>query len=202
MSYRTENKFILSKKKLFEFKQWLNQNRYSILFEKRIVNSIYFDSKNFMIYKDSIEGTTPRKKIRIRTYSEFFFHKNNKFNLEIKISSTEGRYKKTKELNDKIDTFLIGYNDNQYGMCFPVLNVSYEREYFIKDNSRITIDTNIKYSNINGKVKNNYSYHEDNYVVENKLTNNDKNEILEFFPFSNARFSKYCNGIEKVYSKI
>ena len=40
MSFRTENKFILSKKKLFEFKQWLNQNKYSILFEKRYINSI------------------------------------------------------------------------------------------------------------------------------------------------------------------
>ena len=202
MSFRTENKFILSKKKLFEFKQWLNQNRYSILFEKRYINSIYFDSKNFMIYKDSIEGTTPRKKIRIRTYSEFFFHKNNKFNLEIKISSTEGRYKKTKKLNDEINTFLAGYNDAQYGICFPVLNVSYEREYFIRDNSRVTIDTNIKYSGVNGRIKNNYSYNEDNYVVENKLTHNDDNEILKFFPFSQTRFSKYCNGIEKVYSEI
>ena len=98
MSFRTENKFILPKKKLFEFKHWLNKNSYNILFEKRHINSIYFDSKNFMIYKDSVEGTTPRKKIRIRTYSEFFFDKNNKFNLEIKISSTEGRYKQTKEI--------------------------------------------------------------------------------------------------------
>ncbi len=202
MSFRTENKFILSKKKLFEFKKWLNQNSYSILFKKRHINSIYFDSKNFMIYKDSLEGTTPRKKIRIRTYSEFFYDKNNKFNLEIKISSTEGRYKKTKEIKDGINTFLNGYNDNQYGMCFPVLNVSYEREYFIRNNSRITIDTNIKYFSINGKVKSNYCYYEDNYVVENKLTNNDRNEMLEFFPFSQARFSKYCNGIEKVYSKF
>tara|TARA_Y100001970_G_C14074338_1_gene771138 strand:+ start:387 stop:995 length:609 start_codon:yes stop_codon:yes gene_type:complete len=202
MSFRTENKFILPKKKLFEFKHWLNKNSYNILFEKRHINSIYFDSKNFMIYKDSVEGTTPRKKIRIRTYSEFFFDKNNKFNLEIKISSTEGRYKQTKEINDGINTFLIGYNDNQYGICFPVLNVSYQREYFIRDNSRITIDTNIKYSSVNGRVKSNYCYYEDKYVVENKLTNNEKNEMLEFFPFSQTRFSKYCNGVEKVYSEI
>ncbi len=202
MSFRTENKFILSKKKIFEFKQWLDQNNYSILFEKRYINSIYFDSKNFMIFKDSIEGTTPRKKIRIRTYSKFFFNKNNKFNLEIKISSVEGRYKKTKELNDGVNTFLIGYNDNQYGTCFPVLNVSYEREYFIRDNSRVTIDTNIKYSSVNKRVISNYCYHESNCVVENKLTKNDNNEILKFFPFSQVRFSKYCNGIEKVYPEI
>ena len=31
MSFRTENKFILSKKKIFEFKQWLDQNNYSII---------------------------------------------------------------------------------------------------------------------------------------------------------------------------
>ena len=61
MSFRIENKFILSKKKLFEFKYWLNQNKYSILFKKRYINSIYFDSKNFMIYKDLLKELHTKK---------------------------------------------------------------------------------------------------------------------------------------------
>ena len=73
MSFRTENKFILPINKNFEFKNWLIKNKYSTLYKKRSINSIYFDTKNFMIYKDSIEGTTPRKKIRIRTYSKQIF---------------------------------------------------------------------------------------------------------------------------------
>ena len=93
MSFRREDKFIINKNKIFEFKQWLSKNNYSQLFPKRKINSVYFDNKNFMIYKDSIEGTLPRKKIRIRTYSSNFFEDTNKFNYEIKISSVEGRYK-------------------------------------------------------------------------------------------------------------
>ena len=75
MSFRTENKFILSKNKIFLFKQWLIKNDYSVLHPKRSVNSVYLDTKNFMIYKDSIEGTVPRKKIMLRTYSKNFLLK-------------------------------------------------------------------------------------------------------------------------------
>ena len=36
-------------------------------------NSVYFDNQDFSSYKDSEEGVTPRKKIRIRTYNKNFF---------------------------------------------------------------------------------------------------------------------------------
>ena len=56
MSFRTENKFLLSKNKVFEFKQWLKENQYSVLYPKRSINSVYFDTKNFMIFvKKTIE---------------------------------------------------------------------------------------------------------------------------------------------------
>ena len=144
MSFRTENKFILSKNKKFLFKQWLIKNDYSELYPKRSINSVYLDTKNFMIYKDSIEGIIPRKKIRLRTYANNFFYENNKFNYEIKISSAEGRYKKQKIYDQEINKIFKGIYDNQYGICYPVLNVVYDREYYIKNKSRITIDTNIK----------------------------------------------------------
>ena len=137
MSFRSENKFIINKNKIFEFKQWLSKNNYSQLFPKRKINSVYFDNKNFMIYKDSIEGTLPRKKIRIRTYSSNFFEDTNKFNYEIKISSVEGRYKTSNKLIKNINNIFNGIFDNQYGMCYPVLNVIYEREYYIQNKSVI-----------------------------------------------------------------
>jgi len=202
MSFRSENKFLLSKNKVFEFKQWLKENQYSVLYPKRSINSVYFDTKNFMIYKDSIEGVTPRKKIRLRTYSKEFLNKNNKFNYEIKISSMEGRYKSNKKIKKKIDKIFNGIYDNQYGICFPVLNVVYDREYFIKNQSRITIDSNIKYYSVNGKKISKHGFNEGCFVIENKTKDLNKNEMLEFFSFENKRFSKYCNGIEKIYQKI
>lgn len=199
MSFRTENKFLLPVNKIFEFKNWLVKKKYLTLFKKRTINSVYFDTKNFMIYKDSVEGTTPRKKIRIRTYAKEFLDNNNEFNFEIKISSIEGRYKKNEKIKKKIDRLFNGIYDYQYGSCYPVLNVIYEREYFIRNESRITIDTNIKYFDIKGKIISNHGKREGCFVIENKTKNLAKNEMLDFFPFENKRFSKYCNGIEKIY---
>ena len=37
-----------------------------ILYPERNINSVYFDNDNLSMYHDSIEGSVPRKKIRIR----------------------------------------------------------------------------------------------------------------------------------------
>ena len=39
-------------------------------------------------------------------------------------------------------------------------------KYLIDNNIQYHIDTNIKYSGVNGRVKNNYCYHEDNYYFK------------------------------------
>ena len=202
MSFRREDKFIINKNKIFEFKQWLSKNNYSQLFPKRKINSVYFDNKNFMIYKDSIEGTLPRKKIRIRTYSSNFFEDTNKFNYEIKISSVEGRYKTSNKLIKNINNIFNGIFDNQYGMCYPVLNVIYEREYYIQNKSRVTIDANIKYHKINGKIISKHHTLDHSFVVEDKSKLSKQSYLLEFFSFENKRFSKYCNGIDKVQNTL
>ena len=40
---------------------------------------------------------------------------------------------------------ILGILDNQYGLCSPILQVDYNREYFKKDDVRISIDNNINY---------------------------------------------------------
>ena len=89
MSFRKEIKLDIHKNKLLYFKNFLLKNKIIQIFEDRIINSIYFDNKNFECYKDSIEGSVPRKKIRIRYYN----NDSNDLSLEKKISSAEGRFK-------------------------------------------------------------------------------------------------------------
>ena len=115
------------------------------------------------------------------------------------ITSKLDEYKNTAYSSNKINKLLNGIYDYQYGSCFPVLNVIYEREYFIKNQSRITIDTKIKYFEIRGKVISNHGQRESCFVVENKTKDLANNEMLDFFPFETKRFSKYCNGINKIY---
>ena len=96
------------------------------------------------MYEDSIEGLTPRKKIRVRNYPE---SDSDIFQFETKISSIEGRYKKKEKISKDYFQSIKerGYFDNKYGICKPIMSVLYEREY-LKNEIRITIDTNIIYN--------------------------------------------------------
>ena len=92
------------------------------IFKDREINSLYFD--NFMFH-DSLEGLTPRKKIRVRNYPNDI---TKKLSFEIKISSVEGRFKTNKLINEKYFENIKknGIFDNKYGICKPILNVSYK----------------------------------------------------------------------------
>ena len=72
------------------------------------------------MYSDSIEGLTPRKKIRVRNYPDT---NDEKLYLEVKISSVEGRFK-TREILSKNkfnELKTTGILDSQYGLCKPCL---------------------------------------------------------------------------------
>ena len=144
------------------------------------------------MYSDSIEGLAPRKKIRVRNYPQDL---SDTFQLETKISSIEGRHKSVKKISKEYFEEIKndGYFDQKYGLCTPLLNVLYEREYLKKDDIRITIDTNITYSIFNSSLKKK----DENVIVELKTSKNKNiDDLFEKFPFQEIRFSKYCNGIE------
>ena len=93
MSFRIEEKLLINNLQIFQFKEFLFKNNAKILFPERKISSLYFDNSNAAMYKDSVEGTIPRKKIRIRNYPG---SDDNSLYLEIKISSVEGRFKTRK----------------------------------------------------------------------------------------------------------
>ena len=193
MSFRIEEKLFIKKNYILDFKKYINSKLAIKIYEPRIIESLYFDNKNFQMYKDSLEGVTPRKKIRIRYYPS---HKESLF-LEKKVSSVEGRFKIRKNVDKKKYNFYknMGIYDDQYGLCLPKIFVTYKREYLKVNDVRITIDENISYKTFKtGFIK------KDNDIIIELKTSFFKNldDLIKEFPFQKIRFSKYCNGIEKI----
>ena len=102
MSFRIEEKILLNSMQNNLLNQFLLDNKSNKIHEDRIITSIYFDNKFFQMFKDSEEGCVPRKKIRLRRYSNI-----EQINYEVKISSVEGRYKTSKIINEmKFNKFI------------------------------------------------------------------------------------------------
>jgi len=192
MSFRIEKKYEFNLAKLQNFYEFLNKNSSSELYPGRLIKSIYFDNHFFSSYHDSIEGTVPRKKIRIRNYPST----TDKFNLEIKINSIEGRYKTVENYINYHDILKNGYFDCNYGMCVPVVEISYFRKYFSVFNLRVTLDTSISYKRPDDKKAMPIV---ESAIIEVKSNNlNDLDYIDRKFHFQTTRFTKYCNAIEEL----
>ena len=194
MSFRIEEKLFIKNDNLVQFKEYLSKKSLKKLFHPRIIRSLYFDNIQLDMHKESIEGLVPRKKIRVREYPN---EDDKNLYLEIKHSSVEGRFKTREIIENKkyLEIKNSGYLDNQYGVCFPNYFVSYEREYSIINDVRISIDKNIEYTD----YKTNISFKDTNTIVEIK-TSAKKNldELIAEFPFQRIRFSKYCLAVESL----
>jgi len=194
MSFRIEEKLLINSNQILEFKDFLFKKYAKEIYPSRKIQSLYFENFNEEMYKDSIEGTVPRKKIRVRNYPD---DKNLLLYLEVKISSADGRYKTRKIIDKKKLNELkkTGIYDSQYGTCMPLIYVSYDRQYYQVDDVRISIDENIKYQLFTGRELG----HDSNSIVELKASiNKDRDNLLNDFPFQRTRFSKYCNAFEKI----
>ena len=194
MSFRIEEKLYIKSEHLIDFKQFLVENSAKQLHQPRLIKSLYFDNLNFNMYNDSIEGIVPRKKIRIREYPS---GDDKNFYLEIKSSSVEGRFKtRTIVDNRKVAYYKkVGVFDSQYGTCLPNFYVSYEREYSIIDDVRISIDKNLVYES----YRTNNVYNDSKSIVEIKTSiKKNLDDLIELFPFQRIRFSKYCFAVESL----
>ena len=196
MSFRIEEKLKVAESKIFQLRDWITKNMGVTLYPTRTINSIYFDNQDYTMYNQSIEGVLPRKKIRLRVYGKEF-SPNKSINKEIKISSVEGKYKISELVQNPSKLLNFGIYDNNYGLCIPVLNVSYERSYYKIKNIRLTIDEKIIYRKIaNGKIFEPSTFDKYN-IVELKCNSNKSISLLSNnFPFERTRFSKYCRGVE------
>ena len=192
MSFRTEQKYRLTESDLAKLKARLGLTPKRLLHSSRKVFSCYFDDGNLSCYHHSEEGLLPRKKFRLRWYSQ-----TDEVRKETKISSIEGRFKTSQYFGNKSKIDEIGsckFLDNLYGLLTPTLLVEYWRDYFVLDECRITVDTDIRYANLRTGPR--YEAVETECVLEVKSERPDFGPLLQsHLKSSTSRFSKYCKGV-------
>ena len=72
------------------------------------VNSVYFDTPNYMFYKDKFEGLSRRIKVRIRSYDDEFINAE-RFFFEIKLKEFDRIYKERAVVEREfVDDYLDG----------------------------------------------------------------------------------------------
>ena len=225
-NYRYEIKFISYSHKYNLIKNLIKMNDYNFhkQYNDRIINNLYFDSKDFKAFNDNLSGSSVRFKTRYRWYEDksISSDKANKGNLEFKFKKNIFGYKKIFNVDDldisnNIDWKTIKKKINQslskeYKILFEknseqILINQYNREYFISSNRkiRVTLDSNIKiFDQMRSIDKPNFSrksFSQDYIVVEFKTNKSDgkflKNLKLNL-PIKASRNSKYVNGIRSI----
>jgi len=184
--------------------KWIKDNKGTILFPRRIITSRYFDNFRLEMFHETQEGIIPRKKIRIRNYGTRKLNElKNHFSFEYKLSTDNIRFKNEKKIinyNQFLELSNFGIEDKNYGTCFPIIDISYEREYFFVKDIRLTLDTSIEYDGSSNFLKENLNQ----IFVKDKVCvceikcefNYEANKLLNDFPFQRSQFSKYERGIE------
>ena len=140
---RTEVKFMAESFQLAGFYRYLTACNATTLHPPRLVNSLYFDTATNLMFRETIEGITPRKKYRLRWYGSGG-PKPGEVSVEVKTTSSSGREKSVGSLNP-LTPLLAPAELESYGIIFPSVRVSYLREYFNLEGMRLTIDQDIRY---------------------------------------------------------
>ena len=161
---RYEKKFKISISDYPLLRIILKKFHFKEIYKSRFISSIYYDTDNFIFYKDSINGVSNRKKIRARYYNFNFSdinieEKNKIADLGFKNIYPLKELKNLKKIrlfiNNKKNLLIPTKINNIY---YPVSFINYYRTYFISRDmqTRITLDEKINYSRIM-KMKNSYS---------------------------------------------
>ena len=187
---RYEIKFMISEREKSNF---LRQNNLSNLFPDRIVESIYYDTKDLDFFNMSEEGVTPRTKVRVRGYN------NGKLN-NLEIKTTQNYHREKIVIKDiKVDHHSLHDNLKKVGInkiVYQKLRVKYLRSYYLLDGiGRITMDRDIEF--LSPDVNFHNSKKIKSIILEVKTQSNkiDKNLIEKIINFRETRFSKYCTGV-------
>ncbi|OFX28139.1 MAG: hypothetical protein A2033_08485 [Bacteroidetes bacterium GWA2_31_9] len=211
---RTDTKYVFNIKELPEILEGMI-SEYRLLEINDIRNqryeSLYYDTKDFLLYTKHLRGKPTRYKIRFRRYLDSngltFFeikHKNNKGTTakkRIKVSDIESG------IIDKANEFIVKHTPYQPDIFFPSIWVNYSRMTFVNKYSqeRLTIDTNLTYKNSNNPENNPKSFPELVIAEAKREKTASVSQFIRLVRKTGVRegsISKYCFGIYNLINNV
>jgi SPX domain protein involved in polyphosphate accumulation len=219
--FRNEIKYKFYSKNLSSWKTRIlrSKSNFQVHHEPRWINNIYFDTMGLDFFKQSHEGSSPRVKIRLRWYGDFF---NNfkKYNLEFKIKNSNKNTKISFPISNilifngmfisSISSLIQKHTNlpdevtNVFYSIRPTLVNRYKRDYFLhrKDDTRLTLDNSLCFKSVltRSKLSSPVCENKNLTIIELKFDkkNNINKEIMN--EMSNnlkiSQFSKYTYGVQ------
>lgn len=199
---RVDSKFIITKQQLHYYLLNLT-NFYDVMQingeQNLTYRTLYYDTPNFEMYTLHHNGKKNRYKIRIREYSEtntFFLEikfKNNKSQTHkkrIEVDKNKNSFsKKEEEFIDQNSNYSIDNLEKKLSNTFNRITLVHKT-----DIERITIDTDIKFCSLGGKI-----IELDNLCIievkQEKFNINSKfMQLLKKEGIRQLRVSKYCTA--------
>jgi hypothetical protein len=187
---RQEKKYLFKTQDVISFEKTIVKRGFKLNHLPNIVNNIYFEDIKLSSAIENVEGDEMRSKHRIRWYNDNL----SKIILERKIKFSSSGTKEKIILKSK--DYITAINEAE-GLTNKkaIIQNSYFRKYYLKENIRITIDTNLKFKlpkTSNFKIFN-------GVIVEIKYnTKDDFNVSTLINNYSQlGKFSKYLEGLKK-----
>lgn len=193
------------------------------------IQSLYYDTHDFLFYREKKDGQKHRQKVRIRGYGSVQFGDHVFFEIKQRYNATvqkrripiklEDAYRlvkgehtaleDTKDPEKKRVLNEIAYLVSLYTLE-PKAIISYDRKAFMgryEQDLRITFDTNLKcrsdVANLESKGNEKYFLHPGYAVLEIKATNQVPIwmiSIIQRFALESNRVSKYCLSVDALYA--
>ena len=185
-------------------------------FNKRRINSIYYDTKNYQFAIDNLEGLSNRQKIRIRYYGLLDEFSSPRLEIKTKLGGVGKKeifdlnkyelYNDNFSLNQLYKLNLVNRKVLYFLVAIePKVIVTYQRKYFLSscERFRLTLDSDISFkkfninsSYINLNENNFYSFSKKILELKYELKNEPfASQTFKNIPSRISSFSKYLTAL-------
>ena len=164
----------------------------------RIINSLYYDTNELLLFHHNEDGIVPRIKLRKRWYGENYCP-NSISMFEIKGTFDNCRKKTLFNPSEYYKIInKLNYDKINFSSLIPISVVKYNRKYYKNSkNIRLTVDQPIYYSKFQNGSSSLSWVKDTSYVFEFKTDSKALSEMIkQNIPYQNTKFSKYARSVE------